>query len=102
MPGQGDIVIQTLGRGDFLGWSWLLPPRRWHFGARAVDLVTAVEFDADRLLTAAEADSGFGYDMTRMLFEALLERLQSTRARLLDLYRNPREPDRGRTGRSLP
>ena len=53
VPGRGDIVVQTLGGGDLLGWSWLVPPYRWHFGAHAVEPVLAVEFDsaeADRML----------------------------------------------------
>ena len=36
VPGRGQIVVQTLGPGDVLGWSWLLPPYQWHFGAAAV------------------------------------------------------------------
>lgn len=34
---EGEAVhIQTLGRGDVLGWSWLFPPYCWHFDARAI------------------------------------------------------------------
>ncbi|WP_083874073.1 Crp/Fnr family transcriptional regulator [Nocardia paucivorans] len=91
VPGRGDVVIQTLGGGDLLGWSWLVPPYRWHFGAQATESVDAVEFDSARLREAAETDPRFGRALTMMLFEALLERLQATRARLLDLYRNPHE-----------
>ena len=31
VPGRGQVVLQTLGPGDVLGWSWLVPPYRWHF-----------------------------------------------------------------------
>ena len=27
-PPRGTITIQTLGEGDILGWSWLIPPHR--------------------------------------------------------------------------
>ncbi|MGY4103102.1 Crp/Fnr family transcriptional regulator [Nocardia sp. R16R-3T] len=91
VPGRGDLVVQTLGSGDLLGWSWLVPPYRWHFGAVAGDPVDAIEFDAAALTELAEADPKFGHALTLMLFEALLDRLQATRARLLDLYRNPAE-----------
>ncbi|WP_067857055.1 Crp/Fnr family transcriptional regulator [Nocardia shimofusensis] len=93
VPGRGDVVIQSLGSGDLLGWSWLVPPQQWHFGARAAERVEAVEFDAARLLDAARTDPEFGFALTSMLFAALLDRLQATRARLLDLYRNPGEDD---------
>ena len=34
-PADGTMVVQTLGAGEVLGWSWLLPPFVWHFQARA-------------------------------------------------------------------
>ncbi|WP_433754583.1 Crp/Fnr family transcriptional regulator [Nocardia sp. CA-135398] len=91
VPGRGDIVVQTLDSGDLLGWSWLVPPYRWHFGAVAGEPVHAIEFDATALTELAQGDPKFGYALTLMLFEALLDRLQATRARLLDLYQNPAE-----------
>ncbi|MFI5539900.1 Crp/Fnr family transcriptional regulator [Nocardia sp. NPDC051900] len=91
VPGRGEIVIQTLGDGDLLGWSWLVPPYRWHFGAVTAEPVDTVEFDARTLAALADQDPRFGRALALMLFEALLERLQATRARLLDLYRNPAE-----------
>ncbi|MFI2281294.1 Crp/Fnr family transcriptional regulator [Nocardia beijingensis] len=91
MPGRGAVVLQTLGGGDLLGWSWLVPPYRWHFGAVTAEPVEAVEFDARVLAELADQDPRFGRALAMMLFEALLERLQATRARLLDLYRNPTE-----------
>jgi CRP/FNR family transcriptional regulator, cyclic AMP receptor protein len=33
IPGRGDQIVETLGPGTVLGWSWLHPPYRWHFGA---------------------------------------------------------------------
>jgi CRP/FNR family transcriptional regulator, cyclic AMP receptor protein len=90
-PGRGAIVVQTLGPGDVLGWSWLVPPRRWHFGAVAVDEVHAVALDTTKLRALAEADPALGYPLALGLFDAVLQRLQSTRARLLDLYGSPRE-----------
>lgn len=91
VPGRRGVVIQSLGAGDLLGWSWLVPPYQWHFGALAAEPVEAVEFDSATLADLAEADPRFGRSLMLMLFEALLERLQATRARLLDLYRNPAE-----------
>ncbi len=95
VPGRADVVVQTLGPGDLLGWSWLVPPYRWHFGARTTEPVDAIEFDSATLIQLADADPQFDHALTRMLFAALLERLQATRARLLDLYGNPAEPCAG-------
>jgi CRP/FNR family transcriptional regulator, cyclic AMP receptor protein len=89
VPGRGPVVVQTLGPGDVLGWSWLLPPYQWHFGAVAVRPTTMTELDTGQLRLLAEQDSQFGYALTLSLFQACAQRLQATRARLLDLYRSP-------------
>jgi CRP/FNR family transcriptional regulator, cyclic AMP receptor protein len=92
VPGRGEVVVQTLEEGDVLGWSWLVPPRRWHLSASTTEPATALELDTERLLELAEQDPVFGYRLACGMFGVLLNRLQSTHARLLRLYRSPREP----------
>jgi len=91
IPGRGLVVVQTLSHGDVLGWSWLVPPYRWHFGATATERTTATALDTEQLRALAEKDPAFGYALATTLFAAMLQRLQATRARLLDLYRSPRD-----------
>ncbi|WP_204249067.1 Crp/Fnr family transcriptional regulator [Nocardia arizonensis] len=91
VPGRGEVVVQTLGPGDLLGWSWLVPPYRWQFGARTAEPVRAIEFDAATLTRFGDTDPEFGHALTRMLLTAVLDRLHATRARLLDLYAEPAE-----------
>jgi len=90
-PGRGQSAVQTLGPGDVLGWSWLVPPHHWHFTATAQGPVSAVQLDTAALRTLAQQDPALGYPLALGLIEVLLARLQSTRARLLDLYGSPRE-----------
>ena len=40
------IVIQTAEENDIVGWSWMIPPYRWHFSGRALDDIVALSFDA--------------------------------------------------------
>lgn len=91
VPGRGQVVLQTLGPGDVLGWSWLAPPYRWHYGATSVLPTTATELDTTQLRALAEQDPRFGYTLVLTLFETVLQRLQATRARLLDLYGSPHD-----------
>ena|SRR5579859_822932 len=91
VPGRGQVAVQTLGPGDLLGWSWLVPPYEWHFTATASSAVSAVEFDTARLRALADSDPALGYPLTLGLFETVVARLQSTRSRLLDLYGSPRD-----------
>ena len=47
-------LIQTIGAGDVLGWSWLFPPYYWHFDARAAEATNeamhAISRAADNVL----------------------------------------------------
>jgi CRP/FNR family transcriptional regulator, cyclic AMP receptor protein len=87
VPGEGPVVIDTVGIGGLLGWSWLLPPYRWAFGAVCVTPVEAFEFDAAAVRECCTADPVLGYDLTQRLIRVLAERLQGTRTRLIAAYR---------------
>ena len=89
-PGRGPIPIETVGPGAVVGWSWLFPPYRWHFDARAIEDVGAVALDGACLRAKAERDPALGYALVSRVAAVLLERLQATRVRLLDLYGNDR------------
>ncbi|MGW3151368.1 Crp/Fnr family transcriptional regulator [Streptomyces sp. NPDC001177] len=87
VPGrQPEALIETLGAGQLLGWSWICPPYRWHLGARAVTAVEATEFPATDVLALCAADPELGYALMRRFTGVVAERLQATRIRLLDLY----------------
>lgn len=83
--GSGRIRVETLGPGAALGWSWLFPPYRWHFDARAIGPVRAIAVDANSLRTLAERDRDFGYALMSRVSALLLERLQATRWRLAEI-----------------
>lgn len=85
IPGEGVITLLTLGEGEALGWSWLFPPYQWHFSARALSATEAIVFDADKLRTLAADNPAFGYCLAIRVGGLVLQRLQSTRVRLLDL-----------------
>ena len=80
------MTIETLEAGEVLGWSWLFPPYRWHFDARALSLVRATIFDGACLRGKCEEDAQLGYDLMSRFAQVVIERLQSTRLRLLDVY----------------
>ncbi len=86
VPPRGELVIETIEAGDLLGWSWLFPPYRSHFDARALSMVRATQFDGTCLRDKCAADPAFGYDLMSRFAQVLIERLQWTRLRLLDVY----------------
>jgi CRP-like cAMP-binding protein len=92
VPGRHAAVVETLGPGDLLGWSWLLAPHTWHLGARAATPVQALEFDAEQVRALCEQDPVFGQALTRCIAEAIAHRLQAARHRLLDRTTSPTAP----------
>jgi CRP-like cAMP-binding protein len=87
VPGRGEVVIDQIGAGSVLGWSWMFPPYRWHFGAVAVDQTLSIEFDGPGVLRLCENDPALGHELTRRFSAILIDRLQAARMRLVDLYR---------------
>lgn len=81
--GKPAIVVQTLGPGEELGWSWLFPPFEWHFTARALEPCTALALNGASLLIRAEEDPKFGYELMKRISRQVIERLQSTRKRFI-------------------
>ncbi|MGG7569339.1 cyclic nucleotide-binding domain-containing protein [Streptomyces sirii] len=89
-PGRGTMVVETLGEGELLGWSWLFEPYRWHLGAQTRSAVEAYEFDAGQVRAAIDEDPAFGLAVTRCVAAvAIGRRLRAARTRLLDLYGPP-------------
>jgi CRP/FNR family cyclic AMP-dependent transcriptional regulator len=84
--GRGTITFQTAREGEIVGVSWLIPPYRWMYDAKAVELTRAIAIDATCLRGKSEADHDLGYEMMKRLVPVLVQRLQATRLQVLDVY----------------
>jgi len=87
-PHEGLVVIQTVSDGDVLGWSWLLPPFRWHFGAYAIEPTSLVALDATCVRKKCEDDARFGYQIMRRFAQVMASRLEATHLQLMNVYEN--------------
>jgi CRP/FNR family cyclic AMP-dependent transcriptional regulator len=85
-PGRHKLLIETLGPGDLVGLSWLVPPYEWQFGATAVQDTVTFELNALAVRAACEENAGLGYELLRRVMAAAASRLHATRLRMLDLY----------------
>lgn len=85
-PDRGALTFQTVGAGEIVGVSWLIPPYRWTYDAKALEFVRAIEMDATCLRQKCEADHDLGYDMMKRFMPILIQRLQATRLQILDVY----------------
>jgi CRP/FNR family transcriptional regulator, cyclic AMP receptor protein len=95
-PGVGSALLMTLGPGELLGWSWLVPPHRWTADARALTDVRAIQLDGACLRRHCTDDPAMGFRLMQRMAGVLAGRLQATRLQLLDLYAD-RPPDRSPT-----
>lgn len=86
VPGRGPVTLHTLSEGEVFGWSWIFPPYRWMFDARAVEVTRAVAFDGLCLRTKCENDPAMGYDFMKRFAQVAVARLDSARLQLLDVY----------------
>ena len=88
VPGGGAMTVETVEAGEVLGWSWLFPPYKAHFDARALTLVRALALDGTCLREKCEHDPALGYALMKRFTQLVVQRLEATRMQLLDLYGN--------------
>ncbi|MEV5872837.1 cyclic nucleotide-binding domain-containing protein [Streptomyces sp. NPDC052101] len=86
VPGRRAAVVETLGHGELIGWSWHFPPYLWHLGAEAMSPVRAWEFDAESVRAMCAEHPEFGRAVAVWVGRVVAQRLHASRVRLLDLY----------------
>jgi len=84
-PGRA-LTFQSLGAGEIVGVSWLVPPYRWSYDAKALELARALSINAACLREKCEADHDLGYELMKRFMPVLIQRLQATRLQILDVY----------------
>lgn len=83
------LELQVLGENQILGWSWLIPPYRWNFMARALEDSVVLEFDGAAILARCERDSNFGYELFKRFTELMSQRLNAARQTMMDQWNPP-------------
>lgn len=82
------LKVQSLGTGRIVGWSWLIPPYKWNFQARAEVQSKLLEFDGDQVLARCEEEPKFGYEILKRFASLMSERLEAARQSMMDQW-NP-------------
>lgn len=86
MPARDPVLLETLGPGEMLGVSWLFPPHRWNWKARALLGTDLLAFDAEAVRLQCDEDVDLALHVYKTVAEESVRRLHATRVRLLDLY----------------
>jgi CRP/FNR family transcriptional regulator, cyclic AMP receptor protein len=77
------VVIDVIGAGDLLGWSWMFPPYTWRFTARAIEPTSAIFFYGTILREYCERDDSLGYELFKRLAPIMIQRMQRAREKLI-------------------
>ncbi len=85
-PTHDPIIVETLGDGDVFGWSWLVPPHRWTYDVRALQLTRLISLDGTCLRKKLKKDHDLGYQLYRRFVPVMARRLAHTRLQLIDMY----------------
>ena len=80
------ILIETIGAGDLVGWSWMFPPYVWQFTARAIEPTAALFFYAAILREYCEKDHSLGYELLKRISAVMVKRLQAAHQQMLSLH----------------
>jgi len=83
---NGSTTVQTVDKGEVLGWSWVSPPYRWHFNAKTLRPTHAFVLDGNWMRAKCEEDRDLGYEMLKRFVNLIAERLEATRLQLQDIY----------------
>src|SRR5205085_9096951 len=61
------VPLLTVGPGDIIGWSWLVPPHRWQFDSRVLEPAQGIAFDGTWLRDRCEQNYDLGYHLLKQL-----------------------------------
>lgn len=85
-PGRGAITIGTMGDGDVVGFSWLLPPYQLRFDIHVLTATRALIFDGRCLRGKCATDPALGYELLARFSRLMAERVEAMSLQLLDVY----------------
>lgn len=86
IPGMAHHVIQTLHSGEIVGWSWLFPPHRCRFDARALTELVTYRFEGEPIRNSLAEEPAFAAVVYERWGKLLVGRLESARLQLVDIY----------------
>jgi len=85
-PPKGSITIQTVEDGEILGWSWIVAPYKYRFGAKTLVKSEIIVIDGFELRAECKKDHWLGYELMTRMVVAVAARLEQTRLLALDVY----------------
>lgn len=63
----------------------MFPPYAWHFNAMVTEPTRVIKFAGETLRSLSREQTDFGFELLNRISQVLIERLQTTRRKLLRL-----------------
>lgn len=82
------LEIQTLGKDQVLGWSWLISPYQWNFQTKAEEDSELLQFDGTAILARCEQEPKFGYELLKKFAALMSIGLNAARQKMMNEW-NP-------------
>lgn len=87
MNSGGEVLVHTVDAREILGLSWIVPPYRWEFDAKAIAACNLIKFDGVAIREQCERDPVFGYGTLKKVVGLMLGRLHGVRAHMAERIR---------------
>jgi CRP-like cAMP-binding protein len=89
LPNKYPCILETLHDGDVFGWSWIVPPFKWLYDIRAVELSRMISLEAKCLCKKIQKDHALGFDLYSKFIPVMAKRLSAARLQMIDMYGKP-------------
>ncbi|MCS7244204.1 MAG: cyclic nucleotide-binding domain-containing protein [Candidatus Calescibacterium sp.] len=80
-----DIVLQMLGPGEVIGWSWLVPPYTWNFSVDTIKETIVVSINSEKLKKIFESNREIECLIYKSMFFVVSNRLKISRQKIVEL-----------------
>lgn len=85
-PDRPPLSLLTVGPGEIVGWSWLLPPHRWQVDGRALKPTRVLAIDGPVLRGLLDSRPKDGYRFLLRIVPIITGRLHSARVQVMDIH----------------
>lgn len=85
-PDRPRLSLLTIGPGEIVGWSWLIPPHIWQVDARALKPTRTLVMDGAALCKVLEERPRDAYAFLLRLIPVITRRLEIARIQVMDIH----------------
>ena len=79
------LTLLTIEEGHIIGWSWLFPPYRWKFTAKALSVTRAISLDGSILRARCDEDHDLGYELMKRFARIIDNRVEALSTHVVEV-----------------